>query len=231
MSASVAVAVLVAAAVLLLPGGSRERLRGLVEEPAPGPRSGRRRPVAGRGRAGAAATDVAAVASELAALTRGGLSTVAAWEAVAPGLGDDPAGRALADAATAAVRGGPVHALLDVGGPARVPLAVLGATFAVQEATGAPVADLLDRAAAGLRADADSDLARRSALAAPLATARVLVVLPPLGLALGLGVGGDPVQVLVSEPAGRWCAVVGALCAAAGWAWSRALVRRAVRPP
>ncbi len=107
-------------------------------------------------------------------------------------------------------------------------LATLAATVAVHERTGAPVAELLDRAAAGLRADSDGALARRSALAAPLATARVLVALPPLGLLLGLAVGGDPVRVLLTEPVGRGCAVAGAVCAVTAWWWSRALVRRAV---
>ncbi len=247
VTAPLLVAVLVGLAVLLVPGRPSGRLRALAANPtAPPGTGGRGRWRRWRGRdlrpAAPGGTDVAAVAAELAALTRGGLSPVASWEAVTPGLGADLAGLALAAAARAAASGRPVRDVLvaastgprrgrGAGAAARAQLAVLAATLGVQEATGAPVADLLDRAAAGLRADADADLARRSALAAPLATARVLVALPPLGLGLGVLVGGDPVQVLVSSPAGRWCFAVGALCAAAGWAWSRALVRRAVRPP
>jgi len=251
--AVVLVGLLVGAAVLVLPLGPAARLRRLVT----GRAEARARGVPGRGgrpvvphrRPPVDQTDVAAVAVELASLTRGGLSPAAAWGAVGAGLGDDAAGRVLAAAAAAGQRGEPVREVLLAAPPPRAgprwhllgrrrslpvvaagQLAVLAATLGVHERTGAPVAHLLERAAAGLRADADAALARRSALAAPLATARVLVALPPLGLLLGLAVGGDPVRVLLLDPVGRWCAAVGALCAVGAWAWSRALVRRAVGP-
>lgn len=246
----VLIALLVGAAVLLVPARPAHRLRRLAAGRGRGPVRGRRTgpgwPRPGRSRPPAPGTDVAAVAVELASLTRGGLSSAAAWAAVGAGVGDDPVGRVLASAALAGGDGEPVRDALLAAPPPRAgprsvlarrqvlsvaaagQLAVLAATLGVHERTGAPVADLLERAAAGLRADADAALARRSALAAPLATARVLVALPPLGLLLGLAVGGDPVQVLLLDPVGRWCAVVGAVCAAAAWAWSRALVRRAI---
>ncbi len=254
----VVVGLLVGAAVLVLHPRPAQRLRRLVRggtaEPDRVQLSRDRRTTLRRRRMADGGTDVAAVAVELASLTRGGLSPAAAWEAVGAGLGDDPAGRLLAAAAAAGRDGEPVRAVLLaqpppragpgtgraavrwVRGRAELPaataaqLAVLAATLGVHERTGAPVADLLERAASGLRADADAALARRSALAAPLATARVLVALPPLGLLLGVAVGGDPVRVLLLDPVGRWCAAVGALCAAGAWLWSRALVRRAVGP-
>ncbi len=182
----------------------------------------RRRPQGVRRRR--AATDVAAVAAELATLTRGGLPLAVAWSAVAQEAVDDDVGRLLVRLSAAASAGEPVAPLLRSGGPG---LAVLASTVRVHEQTGAPVADLLDRAAGGLRADADALLARRTALAAPLATARVLVGLPPAGLLLGVVVGADPVAVLVGTGPGRAAAAVGLVAAVCGWWWSRRLVRAA----
>ncbi len=252
MAPEVLVALLVGAGALLAPRRRDARLDRLL--PAARPQTlGRRwwRRVAdlaasARGRAlhlrgRPPGTDVAAVIAELASLVRGGIPPPAAWAATATGLTDDHAGGVLSAAAAAGARGEPVADVLRAGASSVPPigttarsgddggLATLAATVAVHERTGAPVAELLDRAAAGLRADSDAALARRSALAAPLATARVLVALPPLGLLLGLAVGGDPVRVLVTEPVGRGCAVVGTVCAVTAWWWSRALVRRAVR--
>lgn len=212
--------VLLGLAVLVLPG--RRHAAGGRAEPA----TGARRPW--RRRRGPT-TDVAAVAAELATLARGGLPLPVAWGAVAQeaARADDEVARVLERVAAAATAGEPVAALLRAGGRGAGELAVLAATVRVHERTGAPVADLLDRAAAGLRADADARLARRSALAAPLATARVLVALPPAGLLLGFAVGADPVAVLSGTGAGRAAALLGLGAAVAGWWWSRRLVRAA----
>lgn len=211
--------VLLGLAVLVLPG---RRPAGGTAEPA----TGGRRPW--RRRRGPT-TDVAAVAAELATLARGGLPLPVAWGAVAQEAtrADDEVATVLARVAAAASAGEPVAGLLRAGGRGAGELAVLAATIRVHERTGAPVADLLERAAAGLRADADARLARRSALAAPLATARVLVALPPAGLLLGFAVGADPVAVLTGAGAGRVAALVGLGAAVAGWWWSRRLVRAA----
>lgn len=216
MSAALA-GLLLALAVLVLPGRARAPDAVVVDPPA-------------RRRRGPPATDVAAVAAELATLTRGGLPLPVAWSAVAQeaARADDEVARVLVRVATAAAAGDPVAGVLRTGGAASTAeLAVLAATVRVHERTGAPVADLLDRAAAGLRADADARLARRTALAAPLATARVLVALPPAGLALGAVVGADPFTVLAGTGAGRAAALVGLVAAVVGWWWSRRLVRAA----
>lgn len=214
MSAALA-GLLLVLAVLVLP--ARQRARDPVAVAAPRRRRRRRGP----------ATDVAAVAAELATLTRGGLPLPVAWSAVAQEVAraDDEVARVLGRVARAAAAGEPVAGLLRTGGTADAQLLVLAATVRVHERTGAPVADLLDRAATGLRADADARLARRTALAAPVATARVLVALPPAGLLLGVVVGADPVEVLAGTGAGRVAALVGLVAAVAGWWWSRRLVR------
>jgi tight adherence protein B len=93
--------------------------------------------------------------------------------------------------------------------------------------SGAGLADGLDRvaqlAAEGRRV-AD-DLAAE--VAAPRATARILAMLPFLGLLLGEMLGARPVQWLVSTPIGVGCLVLGSAFLTVGWFWSRRIVAAA----
>jgi tight adherence protein B len=57
----------------------------------------------------------------------------------------------------------------------------------------------------------------------------VLAGLPLLGLAMGSGVGADPWQVLTTTGTGQVLLVAGVALELAGLAWTRRLVRRAVR--
>jgi tight adherence protein B len=176
-------------------------------------------------------TDVVAAVSELAALVRAGLGPASAWEHVTRGLGDDEVAARLR-AAASRVAGGlsPVPALRDGGAVAPDvdrALATLAASWAVHERSGAPVADLLDTLARSLRDADDAAMARRAALAAPVATARILAGLPVLGLALGQLVGARPLAVLVGTPAGRVSAGVGLVCVVVGVVWTRHLLRTA----
>lgn len=167
-------------------------------------------------------TEVVTAVSELAALVRAGLGAPSAWEHVTRGLGDDEvAGRLRGAAARVAAGLSPVPELRG-----RV-LSPLAATWAVHERTGAPVADLLDTLARSLRDADDAALSRRAALAAPVATARVLAGLPVLGLALGELVGARPLTVLIGTSGGRVSAVVGLVCVVAGVVWTRHLLRSA----
>ncbi len=189
-------------------------------------------------------TDVVAAVSELAALVRAGLGAPTAWEHVTRGLGDDEVATRLRAAAARVGAGlSPVPALRDNEGersesaiPARArrdvdrALAALAASWAVHERTGAPVAGLLDTLAQSLRDANEAALARSAALAAPVATARVLAGLPVLGLVLGQVVGARPLAVLVGTAAGRVSAVVGLVCVVLGVVWTRHLLRSAVAP-
>src|SRR5699024_1759969 len=76
----------------------------------------------------------------------------------------------------------------------------------------------------------DASLARRTAFAGPRSTARILLVLPAAGLALGMLLGGDPLRLLISSPIGNLLAAVGGAATAIGWWWMRRLVRRAGPP-
>jgi len=242
------VAALVGAAVLLaVPGRGRaaarlERLVGPAAGPGRPPGAGgvtvrrlvdavpRRREAV---RAGAAA---GADLAQLAVLLRAGPAAPTAWRHLVEACGPGPAG-AWAAAAAATVRGEPCAPALrarlagldDATG--RRAVAAAAASVEVCERTGAPPALVLRRLAAALREDADADDARAAALAAPRATARVLLALPLVGLVLGTLAGAAPLAVLTGTPLGRACAAGGLVLAGAGLLWVRRLVATARRPP
>ncbi|MBC3760487.1 type II secretion system F family protein [Quadrisphaera oryzae] len=200
---------------------------------------------------------VARAASEVAALLRAGAVPAAAWapQRLQPqgpqgphglhglrggrgpgaGAGGAPDGVAVAlDAAARASAAGedPAEALRRHpagGGRACAALGSLSLAWRTSEVTGAPAAAVLDGLASALRDEAAATDSRDAALAGPRATARLLLALPPLGLAASTALGADPVAVLVGTAAGRWSAALGAAFALAGWLWTAALVRAAVR--
>ncbi|WP_460461259.1 type II secretion system F family protein, partial [Angustibacter peucedani] len=90
--------------------------------------------------------------------------------------------------------------------------------------TGAPLADLLDGAAAAARDDRAVAGEVEVALAGPRATVRLLTALPLGGLALGQLMGAHPVLVLLGTTPGRACAVLGAGLLLVGRSWMRRLV-------
>lgn len=95
-----------------------------------------------------------------------------------------------------------------------------GAAWTLAEQTGAPLADLVERIEADLRAD---DRARSSAAAQAAgarATAWLLAGLPVGGIALGYGIGVDPLAVLLHTPVGAACAVGAIVLQAAGLTWA-----------
>lgn len=82
--------------------------------------------------------------------------------------------------------------------------------------TGAPLAPTLERLADALESDEALGITVSSELAAPRATGRVMAVLPLVGLAIGYGMGGDPLAFLLQTAPGRGCLLAGCLLAAAG---------------
>ena len=101
----------------------------------------------------------------------------------------------------------------------------------------------LERAGLGAHADLDADgvpaalrklwLAprwrRTVGEAGPKASARILALLPVLGLCVGTMIGAEPLAFLLSPGPGRVLLALGFLFELAGLAWARALVRRAER--
>jgi tight adherence protein B len=99
----------------------------------------------------------------------------------------------------------------------------------VCEETGSGLAVALDRVAGSARAQAEHRRAVRAALAGPRATARLLAVLPFVGLGLGSALGSNPVAVLVGTPWGLGCLLTGLGLELAGLRWTARLARQAER--
>jgi len=78
-----------------------------------------------------------------------------------------------------------------------------------------------------LRAEAQTQGDREAALAGPQTTARLLLALPLLGLLLGVVLGANPLEVMLSGGVGTMTFLVGALLLLAGRWWISRLVAAA----
>lgn len=94
----------------------------------------------------------------------------------------------------------------------------------VADRTGAPSATALRSLSAAMRRSASADRAVLVALAGPRASARVVLALPILGLALGTVWGAGALEVLLTTPVGWVCCVTAAGLVAVGQRWSRRMV-------
>ncbi|MEV7398357.1 type II secretion system F family protein [Aeromicrobium sp. NPDC092404] len=127
----------------------------------------------------------------------------------------------LAPAARAADLGGDVPAALrataeETGAGL---LAELAGAWLVAERAGAPLARVLDRLEETARGDLEIEREVESGLAPARATGRLMAVLPVFGLALGSGMGADPVAILTGTYPGVVCLAAGCALACAGVAW------------
>lgn len=105
--------------------------------------------------------------------------------------------------------------------PPDVRLAELtAAVWRLAERTGAPAADLVERIEADARAADRSRAAAAAQAAGAQATALLLAALPVGGIALGYGIGVDPLQVLLHTPLGAACAAVAVALQCAGLLWA-----------
>lgn len=103
----------------------------------------------------------------------------------------------------------------------------LAAAWRVASDAGAPLAPTLAELAASLRDLAETGREVQVALAAPIATARMVMALPVVGVLFGLALGFDTLGTLFGTPAGLVCLVVGAGLMLAARFWNRRLVRSA----
>jgi tight adherence protein B len=101
----------------------------------------------------------------------------------------------------------------------------VAAAWRVADVTGAPLADLLDRLEVDLRSLERVRLTAAAHAAGTRATAGLLAVLPVAGIALGYGMGADPLRVLLHTPVGAACAGAAVLLQLAGLAWTNRLAR------
>jgi tight adherence protein B len=174
-----------------------------------------------------------AVVQALALQVRAGASPEAAWrqvvEVVVGESGHEPAFAGPLPATGWSTGGAAAH-LGPSGAAASGPAwRAIGAAWQLSEQTGAPLADVLERLAVGLRQEAEVAAEVEAALAAPRATSRLLAGLPLVGVALGELIGARPVAVLLGTPLGRVCALAGLVLAGVGQLWTRALVARVDR--
>lgn len=104
----------------------------------------------------------------------------------------------------------------------------VGAAFDLSESLGAPLADLLDRVDADLRAGHRLRAGVAAQTAGAQATALLLAGLPVMGIVLGTGMGADPLGRLLHTPVGAVCALSAVALQCAGLIWATRLTHAAV---
>ncbi|HEX4655702.1 MAG TPA: type II secretion system F family protein [Mycobacteriales bacterium] len=226
-------AVAVAAALVLVPRDSAGRRLAHVSRVVPvGPSSagGRsRRLLDRRGMRGRQEAEVAEVVFALAAELRAGRPPGRALALVASC--STYLRRELSAAATAVEAG--ASAATELRQVAQIPgcagLRGVAAAWEVTESAGGAVADVLERLGEVLDVERQNRADLDAALAAPRATMLLLAALPVFGLALGQSLGARPLGVLFHRPLGWAMLATGAALDGVGVAWTRLLVRRALR--
>lgn len=137
----------------------------------------------------------------------------------------------LTAASRAAELGGDVSSALrrESATPGCELLADVSSAWTVADRSGAPLARVLDRLEASMRDDREIEREVQSGVAPARATGRLMAVLPVVGLALGSGMGSDPVALLTQTVPGALCLAAGSTCACAGVAWVNRIAATAER--
>lgn len=170
-------------------------------------------------------TAVAAVTQRLAVLLGAGVTPASAWEHAAASTGSATAAsvvqsaRPVPDALMAAAAGAPRLEADAWHG--------LAAAWSVASDAGAPLAAALKDYAASLRSLAQTRRDAAVALAAPVATARLVMGLPIVALLFGATLGFDTIATLFATPVGWSCLALGVVLLVAAALWNRRLVARA----
>lgn len=113
----------------------------------------------------------------------------------------------------------------DIAGPLRQ----FAACWHVGVVRGSGLANSVDRLAVSLRVQQDLHSTLRSELAAPRATARMLGLLPVIGIVMGYLLGADPLAWFLGSPAGLSVLALAVLLTVVGGIWTRRIVRRVER--
>ncbi|MEO3785351.1 type II secretion system protein [Actinocorallia sp. B10E7] len=109
-------------------------------------------------------------------------------------------------------------------------LRLLAACWRIGVERGATFAPVIDGLTQGLRDDHDHHRQIKAQLAGTHATARLLAVLPCLGLAMSWSLGADPLAFLFTTLPGLACLLLAVLLDAAGLLWTRRIATKAERP-
>jgi tight adherence protein B len=155
---------------------------------------------------------------------------------VAAALATGPTGEALQAGASAAALGGDVGRALvlrPATGPSAAPqlLQGLAACWSVCATTGSGLATAVDRLEEAERDSAARRRAVEAELAGPRATARLLALLPVLGVVMAAALGADPLHVLLHTALGAVCLVLGVGLELVGLWWTGRIVARAAGGP
>jgi tight adherence protein B len=100
----------------------------------------------------------------------------------------------------------------------------LAAAWMVASEAGAPLSLALADFAASLRALAQSSRDATVALSGPVATARLVLALPAVGVLFGMALGFDTLGTLVTTVPGAVCLLSGCVLLLAARAWNRRLI-------
>lgn len=187
---------------------------------------------------------IAVVVERLAVLLAAGVPASGAWShlgdaptgtastrasdqrAAADGLVLDAAGRAAADGRPV---GQAIRAARDAEPAASAEWSVLAAAWTVAAESGAPLATSLRDLATALRDEAQLRREIRTALAGPIASARLVLSLPLIAILFGALLGFDTVVVLLGSPLGLACVGAGGVLLWLGHRWSASLAATAAR--
>lgn len=195
----------------------------------------------------------ASTLERLAVLLEAGVAPGAAWgyltRAAATAAGGEEPGESAGDerragevvilrgVADALARGEPgagaLSRALGSADPSALPLdewRQTAAAWEVSEASGSPLGSCLRSSAESARALAQARRESSVALSGPVATSRIVLALPLVGLLIGGLLGFDSIGVLVRTPIGWACLLTAGLLAGIAFSWNRALVRRAEPP-
>lgn len=108
-------------------------------------------------------------------------------------------------------------------------LSALRAGLRLSHQTGCALAEVLAAVELDISKRVDQAAEMRSASSGHRATAFLLAGLPILGLAMGSGIGAEPVRILTSTPIGHVLLLLGVALELLGLGWSARLMRRAAR--
>ena len=164
--------------------------------------------------------EVATVAQRLAVLLAAGVAPASAWGHVAASLDSAVAGRVAAGSEL-------LDAAEDTAGLQRDAWRGLAAAWAVAAESGSPLAPALRDYAFSLRELGEAQRDARVALAGPIATARIVLALPGVGVLFGLALGFNTLATLFTTPVGWACLGAGGGLLALAAGWNRRLVRSA----
>ncbi|MFP7759651.1 type II secretion system F family protein [Marisediminicola sp. LYQ85] len=167
----------------------------------------------------------------LGVLLGAGVSPVSSWAHVAA-LGTAHTTPLLTAVARATSRGAPADRAilegLELAHPShRGAWRAVAAAWRVATVSGAPLAPTLGEVAASLRSVAAVQRDLGVALAGPVATARLVMVLPAVGLLFGVALGFDTIGTLFTTLPGGVCLTAGAMLMGVSALWNSRLLARA----